>query len=311
MHAPDPTSRPCIYGEALFDCFPDGAEVLGGAPFNVAWHLQAFGCAPLFISRVGNDKAGEKIRTCMQQWGMSTGGLQTDYRYPTGKVNISLVNGEPTFDIVADCAYDHIAANELPDIKPGLIYHGSLAVRERESRDTLNILKQATRAPVFVDINLREPWWRVNEALELLQTARWTKLNNHEVSELSDAVGDLEKQALRIKKQCGLELVIVTRGKKGAFVLAAKDENPIEIIPASEENIVDTVGAGDAFASVCILGLLNGWDMHTMLERAQQFASAILGLRGATTDNMEFYKPFIHLWGLSLNETSLKQESDK
>jgi len=32
-----------IFGEVLFDQFPDGQQVLGGAPFNVAWHLQAFG----------------------------------------------------------------------------------------------------------------------------------------------------------------------------------------------------------------------------------------------------------------------------
>ena len=53
--------RPVIFGEVLFDHFPDGARVLGGAPFNVAWHLQAFGSAPLFVSRVGNDPAGREV----------------------------------------------------------------------------------------------------------------------------------------------------------------------------------------------------------------------------------------------------------
>ena len=47
------TQRPVIFGEVLFDRFPDGSVVLGGAPFNVAWHLQAFGRAPLFISTGG------------------------------------------------------------------------------------------------------------------------------------------------------------------------------------------------------------------------------------------------------------------
>ncbi len=37
---------PVIFGEVLFDCFSDGNSVLGGAPFNVAWHLQAFGLSP-------------------------------------------------------------------------------------------------------------------------------------------------------------------------------------------------------------------------------------------------------------------------
>ena len=56
------SSRPCIFGEVLYDHFPDGSRVLGGAPFNVAWHLQAFGLAPRFISRVGDDAEGRKLR---------------------------------------------------------------------------------------------------------------------------------------------------------------------------------------------------------------------------------------------------------
>ena len=67
--------RPVIFGEVLFDRFPDGSVVLGGAPFNVAWHLQAFGMAPLFISRVGNDALGRTIRDTMHCWEMDASGL--------------------------------------------------------------------------------------------------------------------------------------------------------------------------------------------------------------------------------------------
>ena len=35
----DTITSPVVFGEVLFDCFPDGSAVLGGAPFNVAWHL--------------------------------------------------------------------------------------------------------------------------------------------------------------------------------------------------------------------------------------------------------------------------------
>ena len=56
------SNKLCIFGEVLFDVFPDGHQVLGGAPFNVAWHLQAFGQSPFFISRVGNDPQGKEIR---------------------------------------------------------------------------------------------------------------------------------------------------------------------------------------------------------------------------------------------------------
>ena len=35
-----------LFGEVLIDQFPEGQRILGGAPFNVAWHLQAFGQKP-------------------------------------------------------------------------------------------------------------------------------------------------------------------------------------------------------------------------------------------------------------------------
>ena len=54
---------PLIFGEVLFDVYPDGTEILGGAPFNVAWHLQGFGVSPLMISRVGKRIAGSMSYT--------------------------------------------------------------------------------------------------------------------------------------------------------------------------------------------------------------------------------------------------------
>ena len=57
--------RPIVFGEVLFDTFPDGSAVLGGAPFNVAWHLQGFGLTPVFISRVGDDARGRQVLAAM------------------------------------------------------------------------------------------------------------------------------------------------------------------------------------------------------------------------------------------------------
>ena len=94
--------RIIIFGEVLFDCFPDGQKILGGAPFNVAWHLQAFKASPLFISRVGNDVEGDQIFRSMRQWGMITDGLQRDPEHPTGQVTVNFVDGEPEYDIVAN-----------------------------------------------------------------------------------------------------------------------------------------------------------------------------------------------------------------
>ena len=55
------TQTPVLFGEVLFDCFEDGSRVLGGAPFNVAWHLQGFGLSPLLISCIGRDAEGQYV----------------------------------------------------------------------------------------------------------------------------------------------------------------------------------------------------------------------------------------------------------
>lgn len=64
-----------IIGKVLYDVFPDGEEVLGGAPLNVAWSLKGFGLSPLLISRVGSDVRSQKLLDAMQAWGLSTDGI--------------------------------------------------------------------------------------------------------------------------------------------------------------------------------------------------------------------------------------------
>ncbi len=63
--------------------------------------------------------------------------------------------------------------------------------------------------------------------------------------------------------------------------------------------MIDTVGAGDAFSSVLILGLLKGWPMEQTLHYAQHFAAAVVGLRGATSREYDFYQTFIAAWQLT------------
>jgi fructokinase len=291
--------RPLIFGEVLFDCFPDGSRVLGGAPFNVAWNLRAFGMQPVFISRVGRDELGDSIRSAMQQWGMTTSGLQLDAHHPTGIVDVTLKGSEPKFDIVAERAYDFIDASILPSCEDApLLYHGSLASRNPVSREALNTLKQHHRIPAFVDVNLRTPWWDVDTVLALLQDANWVKLNEDELAALVHDWPDVESRARQLQQRYELHTVFVTQGSAGAMALESNGEIT-SVTPASNLAVVDSVGAGDAFASVLLLGLLLGWPIDRILSRAQEFASAVVGIRGATRQDIVFYQSFIDRWELS------------
>jgi len=293
--------RPLIFGEVLFDCFSDGSEVLGGAPFNVAWNLQAFGVQPLLVSRVGNDPRGRLIRAAMQDWGMDTVGLQLDSAHPTGQVRVETRAGEPSFDIVPEQAYDYIEDALPARQRFSLIYHGSLALRNRVSRATLTHLKSRSGAPRFVDVNLRTPWWERGQVQELLTGARWAKLNQDEVMQLAPASSSgqdsLEARMQALQDRFGLESLFVTRGADGASVRNAVGEI-CSVRPEPGLSIVDTVGAGDAFASVLILSLARGWTLETTLHRAQSFASAVVGLRGAVSRDPGFYRLYRRAWGL-------------
>lgn len=299
------TGRPVIIGEVLFDRFPDGSDVLGGAPFNVAWHLQGFGLAPLFVSRVGNDEPGRTVRETMAHWGMDTSALQLDASRPTGLVEIKMEASQHSFEILADQAYDHLDTGavlaSLAGIETALIYHGSLILRSAESREAVETLIGDTGAPVFTDVNLRPPWWREEDLPGLLTRARWVKVNDDELDTIASRVacaGDsLRDSATRLRERFDIELLVVTRGEQGAVAFGG-DTEPVEVSPTASSTVVDTVGAGDAFASVMVLGLLQGWPLDLTMRRGQDFASRIVGQRGATKPDRAMYQELARGWGL-------------
>lgn len=284
-----------IFGEVLFDHFPDGSRVLGGAPFNVAWHLQAFGQRPHFISRVGDDAEGREILAAMTNWGMDTRGVQVDPAHPTGRVSVAFTDGQPSYDIVHPCAYDAI---ETPDAKDSpLLYHGSLALRDAASRNAFETLRGRTGGEVFLDVNLRSPWWRREDLLDWLGTADWVKLNDEELALLGPTGSSDDAAIDAMFERDGLKGLFVTYGAEGA-ALKTRDGEAIYVRPDRAVAVVDTVGAGDAFAAVCIVGILQRWRAAQILERAQAFASAIVGQQGATRAEPELYDPYIAEWQL-------------
>lgn len=276
--------RPVVFGEVLFDVFPDGTRVLGGAPFNVAWHLHALGLDPLMITRVGTDDDGDAVLTQMQSWGMTTEGVQRDADHPTGQVQVQLEHGEPHYRIVQGAAWDAIAIDALPALPDrSLLYHGTLATRSEQSRAALLHLKRQLKSTTFVDVNLRDPWWQRAEVREAVATATCVKLNEDELHQLTTDGDPRELLAFP-----GLAGVVLTRGERGATWLTAEGSHQVR--PTLVPSDGDPVGAGDAFAAVCIAGLIQEWPAQTTLERATVLASRIVALRGATTSDPSLYQ---------------------
>ena len=280
------------------DQFPDGQQVLGGAPFNVAWHLQAFGQNPCFITRICNDAMGGSIRQAMTDWGMNVENVQVDPDYPTGTVEVTINNNEPGYKVLADQAYDFIDAQQLdPANQYSVIYHGSLALRNRVSEQALNALKVRHSGKIFVDVNLRAPWWHKEPVNQWVNNANWVKLNHDELVQLAEPQNTMQDTMGLFLTEHDLEVLIVTCGSSGAMALNNAGEF-LEVTPTGDILIVDTVGAGDAFSAVLLLGIRQDWPLSVTLERAQAFASALVTQRGATVKDLSFYQTFIDAWTL-------------
>ena len=289
--------RPVVFGEIVFDEFQDDVHQPGGAPLNVAWHLHGFGLEPLLLSRIGSDELGGLLLERLNSAGLDTRGIQVDPLRPTGRVIVADSEKEPRFTIPGDQAYDFIDKAELPNLareKPAFLYHGSLAARSPTSAAALRFLRDSGLS-TFVDVNLRPPWWDRPSIESLLRGARWLKLNGTELAELVNGpVRTQLQRAEALRTQFGLEVAVVTYGDQGA--LAVTEDLSITAQPERVPTFVDSVGAGDAFSAVLMVGLARGWPLQLTLQRASAFAAAICGIRGALPEDGAIYQRFSRQW---------------
>jgi len=285
---------PLIVGEVLFDQFPNGKQVLGGAPFNVAWNLQGMGLSPQMVTAVGQDEAANEVNEAMNQWGMSRQFLQSVGDKPTGKVEVEVVDGEPRFDILKDRAWDYIEDPAIEDYSQfSWLYYGSLAYRSPKTAETIRTIIQQSQLPRFVDINIRQPWFHESWLKDLATGAQWLKVNQHELEDLtktdcSTKEGILNGTAL-FREHFQVENFCVTAGSKGA-ILVNRDGFGMDIAVTTPKPMIDTVGAGDGFASVLFAGLIAGIPLEKAGKAASRFAGKVCQLNGATCQDPAFYQ---------------------
>lgn len=294
-----------LFGEVLADIFPD-RTVLGGAPFNVARHLKAFGLNPVLITRLGSDALRDEVLHVMSQNNMEITGVQNDNTHPTGRVQVHMEGGSHLFEILPMQAYDFIqpaeARKTISSVRPELVYYGTLAQRHEISRQALSALLDSTATSKFLDINLRSPWYDKKTIRDSLQYADIIKLNDDELdilAEMYDLSGSSpDAQVIDLMNQFDLGQAVVTCGEAGAWQIKRGGDKFEAGVKNKITKLVDTVGAGDGFSAVCILGAIKRWPAIKTLDRAMAFAGAICEIRGAIPDNADFYQPFTREWDL-------------
>lgn len=269
----NPKSNVVCFGEMLWDVLPTGAKP-GGAPMNVAYHLQKLGLVPAVITRIGDDANGKKLMDLLSQNNITTTYVQTDPVQPTGVVLAHLnEKAEATYDIVSPVAWDFIALHgDLKKLVSEAEYFvfGSLAARSDTSRDTLFQLLEHANTKVL-DINLRAPHFTKTTVEALLQQCHLLKINDQELPLIAGWYGDfkkLEDQMALLQDRFSIDTIVTTRGSEGAVW---SRNGKFVAHPGFKVTVKDTVGSGDAF----LAALLYGLHTHTPEAEALQFANGL------------------------------------
>ena len=255
-------------GEVLWDYFEDKDNyVLGGAPFNFAYHINQFGLNSLVISAIGNDKLGQKLEADVRKKNVPY--MLERLNLPTGVVNIKEVDGKPRYDILTERAWDYIPNTEqLKEIAANTkaVCFGSLAQRSETSRNSIFAFLDAMPSDALriFDINLRQKWYTEEVIKTSLQKANVLKINDDELLIIQRLFGYIditqENTCRLIMRDYQLDMLILTCGDKGSYIFT-KDE--MSYLSTNDIKVVDTVGAGDSFTASFIASFLQG---KTILE---------------------------------------------
>ncbi len=272
-------------GAVLWDVFPDG-ERLGGAPANFAAHAAALGARSALVSCVGDDARGKAALNILNSRGVATDAVQVHAHRPTGNVNVTLVNGQPAYEIVEGVAWDAITwHSELARLARSAhaLCFGTLDQRQPKShRAIVNFLDAAAPDCLRVlDVNFRQHYHTDEIVRESLARADVLKLNDDEVPLLRDYVGgveDVDAFLTTIRQRFDLQCAILTLGARGCRV--ASDAGIYQAMKKKQQ-VVNTVGAGDAFTAAFVAHLLYGATLQTCAEQANAVGGFVTTQDGA------------------------------
>jgi len=284
------------YGEILWDLLPSGPQP-GGAPLNVAYHLNKMGVESSIVSRIGNDSDGKKLFDLVNHWGINPRFIQSDQTQPTGHVIASLKNGnEVSYQIKSPVAWDfmdnddNLTATICADT---YLVYGSLAARNQVSRKTLYNLLESDGIKVF-DINVRPPFMSKNLFETLLTKADIVKFNQAELELVQlmfrGSLGKESEQVEFIQDRFMISNVIVTKGEFGASYYT---ENKQYNTSGKEINVKDTVGSGDAFLASFIANHQKGLHPQHIIDLAAQMGAFVASKNGGCPNyNMDEFTKF-------------------
>ncbi|MFI5833514.1 sugar kinase [Micromonospora sp. NPDC051300] len=261
---------------------------VGGAESNVATGLARLGHRAAWVSRVGDDPFGHRVVAEIADAGVDVGLVTVDPAAPTG---VYLKDPGPAGTRVhyhrAGSAASRLGPVDLADPRLAgvrmLHLSGITAALSDSCRDLLAYALDRRAAPgarVTFDVNHRPALWTAERAAPVLrELADRADVVLVGLDEAATLWGSADPAAVRDLLP-GPELLVVKDGPVGATALART--GPAVFVPALPVDVVEPVGAGDAFAAGFLAGLLRRADLRSCLRLGHLTAAPVLAVPGDT-----------------------------
>ncbi len=270
------------FGEVLWDIYPDD-RFIGGAPMNVAAHMAKQGHEAYLLSAVGDDDLGRMTTEHLSRFGIRTDLVRVHPTKPTGSCLVTLdEHSVPSYDLQNDTAWDDITVDMREIGDADVLYFGTLAQRSEQNRRTLDALLQNGHFhDVFVDINIRPPFYDAETIVRSFSHATIVKISEEELPIVTEMLGlDGNKKSLDVIKEIterfkNMRIVILTRGEKGAIAIDTETGETCGV-PAARTTVVSTVGAGDSFSAAFLSAFDKNKDLAVCLSYAARVAAWVV-----------------------------------
>lgn len=269
------------------------AKSLGGSPTNVAVAAARLGRRAAVITRVGADGFGPYVRKALREFGVDDRFVGTDPELRTPVVFCELHPPEhfPLLFYRQPTAPDIQLRLEELDLdavqRARVFWTTGTGLSDEPSRTaTLGALEARGRGGITVhDLDFRRSLWPDPGSAGAYQRCalKLATVGIGNLEEVSVAVGDVAPEvAARRLLNLGPELAIVKLGAKGVVVAWGREIARLDPIAVE---VVNGLGAGDAFGGAVCHGLLAGWDPVRVVRFAAA-AGALVAGRLACADAM-------------------------
>ena len=276
-----PKTKALGFGCVVWDDISSGpqapsAQNIGGTTLNVVVHLNGLGYQSTIFTAVGDDNLGSMTLKTLNGLGLAMDFVKT-VPQPTCLVKVSLDSDKnPTFSgFESGMSFDYIETSnsDINYIKNGAyntLFFGTVEQRNDVSRSALaKIIEECAFETIFLDLNLREPFYSTEIIFSSLQKCTVAKMNWEEAVLTNELLrigaSSVDEFMSTIASKLFIDSIVITDAANGAYYF---DGHETGRTTAFAVDLVDPVGAGDAFSA----GLLYKLAMGESLDKACEFA---------------------------------------